>query len=161
YWSTRRRRIQRAINEVGEALPMTTNKSRQPTTTDEAQIRALIERWSKAVRDENRAGIRADHDPEILMFDVPPPFLSRGLDAYRATWETFFSSIEKPVTFEFHDVEITCGRDVAFATATGKCINIDANGRLEPLEFRLTIGLRKIGGKWRVMHEHHSLPVTQ
>jgi hypothetical protein len=22
-------------------------------------------------------GIRADHDPEMLMFDVPPPFLSR------------------------------------------------------------------------------------
>ena len=55
--------------------------------TDEAQIRALIERWSKAVRDENRAAIRADHDADILMFDVPPPFLSRGLDAYMATWE--------------------------------------------------------------------------
>jgi len=53
--------------------------------TDEAQIRALIEQWSKAVRDENRAAIRADHDADILMFDVPPPFLSRGLDAYMAT----------------------------------------------------------------------------
>jgi hypothetical protein len=29
--------------------------------------------------------------PEVLMFDVPPPFLSRGLDAYMATWGTFFS----------------------------------------------------------------------
>ncbi len=33
-----------------------------------------------------------------------------------------------------------------------------ANGK--PLEFRLTMGLRKIGGKWRVVHEHHSLPAT-
>ena len=109
--------------------------------TDEAQIRALIEQWSKAVRDENRAAIRADHDADILMFDVPPPFLSRGLDAYMATWDT-------------------CGADVAFATAVGRCVNIDTNGKREPLEFRLTMGLRKIDGKWRIMHEHHSLPAT-
>jgi uncharacterized protein (TIGR02246 family) len=128
--------------------------------TDEAQIRALIEQWSKAVRDENRPAIRADHDADILMFDVPPPFLSRGLDAYMATWETFFASAEKPVLFTFHDVEVTCGTDVAFATATGRCVNIDANGKREPLEFRLTMGLRKIDGKWRVVHEHHSLPAT-
>jgi ketosteroid isomerase-like protein len=26
------------------------------------------------------------------------------------------------------------------------------------LEFRLTMGLRKINGPWRIMHEHHSIP---
>jgi uncharacterized protein (TIGR02246 family) len=137
---------------------MTSNKSQE--LNDEAQIRALIERWAKAVREENRAAIRLDHDPGILMFDVPPPFRSRGLDAYTATWEIFFSSAEKPVTFDFRDVQITCGQEVAFATATGRCVNIDQNGRREPLEFRLTMGLRKIAGAWRVMHEHHSLPAA-
>jgi ketosteroid isomerase-like protein len=86
-------------------------------TTDEALIRALIEQWSKAVRDENRAGIRANHDADILMFDVPLPLLSRGLDAYMASWEGFLSNVEKPISFAFHDVEVTCGEDVAFATA--------------------------------------------
>jgi ketosteroid isomerase-like protein len=94
---------------------MTSNKSQD--VNNEAQIRALIERWAKAVREENSAAIRMDHHSDILMFDVPPPFLSRGLDAYMATWETFFSSVEKPVTFDFHDVQITCGSEVAFATA--------------------------------------------
>jgi uncharacterized protein (TIGR02246 family) len=129
-------------------------------SNDEAEIRELIERWAKAVREENRAAVRADHDPGILMFDVPPPFLSRGLDEYMATWETFFASSEKPVGFAFHDVEVTCGQDVAFATAIGQCVNIETNGKREPLDFRLTMGLRKIDGRWRVMHEHHSLPST-
>jgi ketosteroid isomerase-like protein len=53
------------------------------TNKDEVDIQALIQRWAKAVREENRPGIRADHDPEMLMFDVPPTFLSRGLDADR------------------------------------------------------------------------------
>jgi ketosteroid isomerase-like protein len=94
---------------------MTTKTVQAPSSQDEMEIQALIERWARAVREENRAGIRADHDSDMLMFDVPPPLLSRGLDAYMATWEKFFLSwSEKPVAFEFHDVKITAGNDVAF-----------------------------------------------
>jgi ketosteroid isomerase-like protein len=70
----------------------------------------------------------------------------------------FLLNVEKSVTFAFEDVEITAGVDVAFATAKGRCVNIDRAGKREPLEFRLTMGLKKIDGKWRVLHEHHSLP---
>jgi ketosteroid isomerase-like protein len=126
---------------------------------DEAEIRDLITRWSQAVCDENLAGIRADHDTEILMFDVPPPFLSRGLDAYMATWQTFFACQAKPVEFVFHDVEIAAGNDVAFATAIGRCADLSSGEKVQ-LEFRLTMGLRKLNGRWRIMHEHHSIPAT-
>jgi len=89
------------------------------------------------------------------------PLLSQGLDSYMATWEKFFSSwSEKPVAFDFHDVKVTAGQDVAFATALGGCAGVSSNGKREQLEFRLTMGLRKIDGKRRVMHEHHSLPAT-
>jgi uncharacterized protein (TIGR02246 family) len=137
---------------------MAADKTQSLASSDENDIRALIARWSNAVRHVNMTDIAADHDPDILMFDVPPPFLSRGLDAYMATWTTFFACAERPVVFDFRDVEITAGADVAFATAIGSCVSIDSNGNREPLEFRLTIGLRKIAGRWRVMHEHHSLP---
>jgi uncharacterized protein (TIGR02246 family) len=139
---------------------MSYSKAQPAAANDELEIRELIERWAKAIREENRSAIRADHDAAILMFDVPPPFLSRGLDEYMATWETFFSSSEKPVTFALQDVQVTCGQDVGFATAMGRCVSIDKNGKREPVEFRLTIGLRKIDGNWRIMHEHHSVPAT-
>jgi uncharacterized protein (TIGR02246 family) len=137
---------------------MAAEAGRSPASNDEREIRALIERWSQAVRDQNMDGIRADHDPDILLFDVPLPLLSRGLDAYMASWEAFLSSSEKPVVFDFQDIEISAGSDVAFATAVGRCVNIDSNGNREPLVFRLTMGLRKADARWRVMHEHHSLP---
>jgi uncharacterized protein (TIGR02246 family) len=129
-------------------------------TSDEVVLRELIARWSKAVRDEDFAGIRADHDPNMLMFDVPPPFLSRGIDAYMATWQTFFASSAKPVVFDFEDLEITAGNDVAFATAVGHCINNERNGEKTNLTFRLTMGFRKQDGRWRIVHEHHSLPAV-
>lgn len=139
---------------------MTDNPARSTQSVDEVEIRALIERWSRAVRDQDRAEIRKDHDADILMFDVPPPFQSRGIEEYMATWETFLSSSEKPVMFNFTDIEVTAGVNVSFATAVGHCVNIDKSGKREPLKFRLTIGLRKMEGKWIVTHEHHSLPAV-
>jgi uncharacterized protein (TIGR02246 family) len=139
---------------------MTNDRPQTSASQDEAEIHALIERWARAVREEDRAAIRRDHDPDMLMFDVPPPLVSRGLDAYMTTWELFLSCAEKPVALSFHDVAVTCGSDVAFATAIGKCVSVDPQGKREALEFRLTMGLRKIQGRWRVMHEHHSLPAV-
>ena len=136
------------------------DRQKGPSSPDETAIRALIERWATAVRDEDRAAIRADHDPAMLMFDVPPPLRSRGLDEYMATWETFFAGVAKPVTFDLRDVTVTAGTDVAFATAIGHCVAIDPSGGREELDFRLTIGLRKIEGRWLILHEHHSLPAT-
>jgi uncharacterized protein (TIGR02246 family) len=128
-------------------------------TNDEAELRKLIARWAKAVRDQDLAGIRADHDPDMLMFDVPPPFLSRGLDAYMATWDTFFAWQAKPVQFDFRDVEITAGKDVAFATAVGHCCDLSSGQKID-LEFRLTMGFHKRDGRWWIVHEHHSLPAA-
>lgn len=108
----------------------------------------------------NVAGIRADHDSEILMLDVPPPQLSRGLDAYMAIWEKFLSWSEKPIALDFSDVNIIAGKDVAFATAKGRCTGRGPNGKREELEFRLTMGFRKMDGSWRILNEHHSLPIA-
>jgi ketosteroid isomerase-like protein len=94
------------------------------------------------------------------MFDVPPPFLSRGLNAYMGDLGNIFSRAEKPIAFDIHYVKITSGKDAAFATATGQCADIDPKGKREELKFRLTMCFRKTGGRWRVMHEHHSLPAV-
>jgi uncharacterized protein (TIGR02246 family) len=138
------------------------NPSAKPEpTADEKEILALVQRWTKVVREEDRSGIREAHDTDILMFDVPPPFSSRGIEAYMATWETFFGSAEKPVMFEFTDVEVTAGTDVAFVTAVGHCVTTDKAGQREPLDFRLTMGLRKgKDGRWVITHEHHALPAV-
>jgi ketosteroid isomerase-like protein len=120
---------------------------------DEQELRELIARWSNAVRDEDLTAIRAGHDPDMLMFDVPPPFQSRGLDAYIAKWQA------KPVQFYLQDIAVTAGADVSFATATGTCRDLSSGAPVN-LAFRLTMGFRKINGKWRITHEHHSIPAA-
>jgi uncharacterized protein (TIGR02246 family) len=129
-------------------------------TTDEAAIRELVEDWARAVRAKNLKGILANHSPEILMFDVPPPLQSQGIDAYKKTWDLFFSWSDDPVVFDFIKMDITAGNDVAYVTALMQCGGTEKDGERIKLEFRLTIGLRKIDGQWIVMHEHHSIPAS-
>lgn len=129
-------------------------------TKDEAAIRALVENWAKAVRSKNIDGILANHSTDVLMFDVPPPLQSKGIDAYKKTWDLFFSWSQDPVLFDFSEMNITAGSDVAFVTAVMRCAGREPNGERSYLEFRLTIGLRKIASQWIVTHEHHSIPAN-
>src|SRR5258708_4933950 len=128
--------------------------------SSEAAVRDIFERWVASVRSEDLAGIRANHAAEMLMFDVPPPFASRGLDAYMATWAPFYRSQVRPIVFDFDDVEITAGDTVAFLTATGRCLYIEKTGEHNDLRFRLTMGFRKKHGKAWFLHGPHSVPAT-
>ena len=76
------------------------------TTTDEAAIRDLIENWAKAVRTKNLNGILANHSPEILMFDIPPPIQAKGIEAYKKTWEAVFSWSQDSGVFDISEMNI-------------------------------------------------------
>jgi uncharacterized protein (TIGR02246 family) len=128
---------------------------------DEVAIRSLVENWASAVRRKDLSGILRNHAPDMLMFDVPPPLQSKGIEAYKKTWNLFFSWAHDPVVFNISEMDITAGDDVAFVTAVMHCAGTEVNGEDIELDFRLTIGLRKIDNQWTVMHEHHSIPATQ
>jgi ketosteroid isomerase-like protein len=130
----------------------------QQAETAEGQIKALIEAWAEAVRRHDLPAILAHHDDGIAMFDVPPPLQSKGLDAYKKTWDLFFQYHKPSQTFDIEELAITAGDDVAFAVAIMRCVSNppEEGGFL----FRLTVGLRRTAGEWRITHEHHSVPAT-
>ena len=124
----------------------------------EAAIRALIEEWAEAVHAGDLDRVLADHTDDIVMFDVPPPNEVRGIEAYRETWPPFLERMKRGATFEIVSLDVTAGSDVAFATALLRC-GTEAELSDDPeLRLRLTVGLRKEGGRWVVSHEHHSFP---
>jgi uncharacterized protein (TIGR02246 family) len=128
-------------------------------SSDEIDIRALIERWTAAVHGGDLDTVLADHADDIVMFDVPPPDNGvRGIAAYRATWPPFFEWQAKGASFELVELDVVAGSDVAFAYALLRCgmpeeFEKDPDNRL-----RLTLGLRKDDERWVVVHEHHSFP---
>jgi uncharacterized protein (TIGR02246 family) len=132
----------------------------QNGSEDEAAIREVIESWAAAVRRQDLPGILQNHASDLVMFDVPPPFQSRGIEAYAKSWDLFFSWSADPVPFDITEMSVTAGHDVAFVVATMRCAEPGPNREPKRLDFRLTVGLRKIDGRWTITHEHHSIPAV-
>jgi uncharacterized protein (TIGR02246 family) len=141
-------------------MPETKSELRTSAQSEETEVREVVEDWARAVRRKDREGILRNHSPDVLMFDVPPPLQSKGIDAYERTWDVFFSWSEHPVAFDILEMSVTAGRDVAFVAAIMRCVGTDAGADRAELRFRLTVGLRKVGGRWTVVHEHHSIPAS-
>jgi uncharacterized protein (TIGR02246 family) len=124
---------------------------------DATQVRTLIERWAKAVHAGDLDIVLADHSADIVMYDVPPPEDGvRGIEAYRATWPPFFQWQRQGASFEIVSLDVTAGDDVAFAHALLRCGTPEELKQDPAKRLRLTIGLRRQGGRWVVTHEHHS-----
>jgi ketosteroid isomerase-like protein len=128
--------------------------------TEETRIKNLLEGWANAVRRHDLPGILAHHAPDLVMFDLPPPLQCRGVEAYQQTWDLFFRYHQPGTAFDFKELAVTAGQDVAFVVAIMYCgpdsspNPADKDGFL----FRLTVGLRKVAGDWYIAHEHHSVP---
>jgi ketosteroid isomerase-like protein len=134
----------------------------EPANAEEIRIKALLEAWADAVRRHDVPAILAHHESDIVMFDLPPPLQCKGIDAYKQTWDLFFRYHKPGTAFDIQELAVTAGQDVAFAVSIMRCgpdsssNPADKHGFL----FRLTVGLRKVKGEWRIAHEHHSVPAT-
>ena len=132
----------------------------EPANSEVALINALLESWADAVRRHDLPAILAHHDQEMLMFDLPPPLQCRGIEAYAQTWDLFFRYHKPGAAFDFRELAITAGAEVAFAVAIMWCGPDSSSNPMDKdsFLFRLTVGLRKVDGHWRITHEHHSEP---
>jgi uncharacterized protein (TIGR02246 family) len=141
-----------------KVLIMNTTSVSRPDTAIE--IRALIHQWADAVRRHDRVGILAAHESHVVMFDVPPPMHIRGIEQYSRTWDAFDAWHRPGDPFDLQDLTIVAGDTAAVAWALIRCAGRGSAGRDETLDVRLTIGLQRSDGVWRIVHEHHSVPAA-
>ena len=126
---------------------------------DRQEITDLINAWVSAVRAGELEGVLSAHAEDIVMFDVPPPDNGvRGIDAYRESWPPFFGWLRSGASFDIVELDVTVGDDVAYAWALLRCGTEDEFRKDPDNRLRLTVGLRRDGGRWVVSHEHHSFP---
>ncbi len=130
-------------------------------TSDQAQIRALENRYAKALRRKDLNGIMSVYVPDqsLLVFDVIPPRQYKGAKAYRKDWEEFLALFDGPITFEMSDLQIVAGGHVAFSHSIQHVAGKMKDGSQMDLTLRWSDGYRKIKGKWLIAHEHVSVPV--
>lgn len=125
-------------------------------TPADAQIRALIEDWAKAMRAKDVDGVMAHYSVGSVTFDLAPPLISTGADAKGL--QAWFATWRGPLGYEIGDLNVTVSDDVAFGHALTRLSGTKIDGAQADLWFRLTLCFRKTGGRWMIAHQHESVP---
>lgn len=128
---------------------------------NEAEIKALYDGWAKAFEARDIDAIMAIYAPgeDVIAYDVVPPLQYKGRDAYRKDYIEFLNQYDGPIHVEYRDMRIISSGDVGFIHALERFTGKLKNGQPSDLWLRATSGVRKINGKWLIVHDHVSVPV--
>ena len=125
---------------------------------DEAAVHAVLEAMARAVRAKNVEAMLAQCATDLVTFDLVPPIRHEGAEALRDLWAKSLEGFEPPLDYDFQQLHIEVGGDVAFA----RCLNRFGGTRTDGTQvvnwLRSTFALRRIGGRWKVVHAHVSVP---
>ena len=126
---------------------------------DTSEIRQVVLERAAAVAAKDAKAMVAHNAATIVEYSLAPPLRqpSAGRDVEPvAKW---LATFQGPMSMEVRDLEVTAEGSVAFCTSLN-CLTATPLGEAESfsLWFRVTLGLRKLDGRWQVVHEHESIP---
>jgi ketosteroid isomerase-like protein len=128
--------------------------------TDAEILAVLDERVAAhAARDAQR--MIATCTDDAVRYTLAPP-LQQGPGTPYGTLEglqAWLATFDGPVLIDYRDPVVTADGDVAFVHALTQMTATPA-GATDSFSFwyRSTFGLRRIGGTWRITHQHESTP---
>lgn len=126
------------------------------TGKDESAIRSVLDGVSKAIHDRDAQRAVSFYAEGTVLYSLAPPLVAdtsdpSGLDQWFATWSS-------PITITHRDLSIAVDGDIAFAHGLANMVGTKVGGRRNDLWYRHTTGLRRLDGKWKIIHEHESVP---
>jgi len=130
-----------------------------PFSEEERNIRQLFDDFTNAMRSMDIERIMSYYAPDVVAFDMMPPLRFTGKDQYRKSWEMGFSMMQGPWTFEQRDLNIQVSGELAVCHALNHAAGKLKDGNSMDSWMRWTCSLRKIKGKWQIVHEHNSVPI--
>jgi PhnB protein len=129
------------------------------TTRAEIEIRALLDDWAQGRRTKDAIRVLSHVAEDEVQFLMSPPLQYSGDNAWnRDKLEAWFATFEGPIGFEIADLRVAAGDETAFCHFLSQMSAVAVQGGAFSVWNRVTLGLRKIGGRWRIAHVHESVP---
>lgn len=125
---------------------------------DEAEIRRLIAAWSQALDAKDLDGLVADYADDAVMFDAVPPYKTVGKAAIRQAWANCLPMFPERFASEHRDIVIHVAGDTAIMHCLHHFLTEPADHPCGQTWMRVTVGYRRIDGKWKSVHDHISVP---
>ena len=125
---------------------------------DETEIRRRIDALAEAVRAADLESVMSAYAPDMVTFDIVPPLQKVSADGKRDNWTDVFATYRRPLGYEIRDLTIAVGDDVAFGHSLNRISGALKNGNEIDQWVRWTVCLRRIDGRWLIVHDHVSVP---
>ena len=126
-------------------------------TTNEAEIRQLIVDQQLAICTKDINQIMSRYAIEAVIFDVKPPFQTKGKDAIRQLWEDCLPCFPESFGMETRDLTISVNDDLATAHWLFHFTGEQDHPAMQ-MWMRATAVCQKKEGNWQILHEHISVP---
>ena len=128
-------------------------------TKDEAEIRAIVEDWANATRQDRKDDILKNHREDVLIYDVLAPMKYDSANEYRASWGDWQPETAVEGQFDLENLEIAAGSEISVAHCFIRCGGQTPEGETYQDLVRATFCLDRSEGSWKVFHQHISKPI--
>jgi ketosteroid isomerase-like protein len=128
-----------------------------PASTDEAEILALGGALHAAHFNKDPEGIAAPYAPHAVIYDLEPPLVHNGISVERK--RKWLDTWDSPIDLSAQDFKVVVNGDHAYSHGylhlSGQKKGVDHS---VSFWMRATMIFERIDGKWRIVHEHTSVP---
>ncbi len=124
----------------------------------ERELRDLVEERVRAVRERDSATLAARPADDVITFDVLPPLHTRGSQATVEHLQAWFDAYDGPIDYAVHDVQVSAQGDLGFCSFLYHVGGSLKTGDQVNMWVRATLCCRRIDERWRIVHDHESVP---
>lgn len=128
------------------------------TTQTDIQIRQLIEAHTQAICTKNLDQIMAHYAADIVIFDLKPPLILKGIDACRHLWETGLPCMSDLAGMEQQELNVTIDGHLAVAYWIFRFTGLKPDHPAAQIWLRITAVCQRQQDDWQIVHEHVSMP---
>lgn len=126
----------------------------------ETQVLEVLEQFSDAVCTGDLDQIVSYYAEDVTGFDMMPPLRIQGMQQYRKVWKEYFTDYFRfPVSFTFGRQKILAMGDAACSYGLAHVTGTTKDGEIVDNWIRNTTCLLKQNGKWKIIHDHNSVPI--
>lgn len=123
---------------------------------EEREVAAVVGWWADGIRCKDVDAVEAQFARDPVNFFLAPPLQADV--PIRLNLTEWFATFHGPLGHELRDLRIVADGGAAFCHCLVHLTGARTDCGFTDLWFRLTLGLRKLDGRWKILHAHESIP---
>lgn len=125
---------------------------------EKAEIKKIIDSYMAALCKKDIKTMISFYAPDVVVFDVKPPYQIKGAIAWKHIWEACIDYFPASFKTEIRNLYIHVSGNVAVAHYIFRLKGEEKDHPAMQTWMRITTGFKKQSGRWKIIHEHGSVP---